>query len=401
MAPHPFVGNLLRFSRTLRAAGLPLTSGQSLELARALELVDVGDRDQVFHAARSLLVHRREDLALFEILFDRFWRAGDPDEAAGGASPRAQDGPERPTRERLDGLRLRSAPSGDARDEVEAWDRSNTVSDREVLRHKDFAEMSAAELAELRRLILELRWPASLRRTRRWSSDPRGERLHLRKIVREAARTGGVPLRLARQRRKLERRPIVLIADVSGSMEKYSRIALQFFYAAFHGLGKGEVEAFAFGTRLTRLTPFLRQRNVDRALEAASAEILDWSGGTRIGESLGSYNRQWGRRLSRRGAVILVISDGWERGDVTRLEREMRHLHGRCHRLVWLNPHAGRAGYEPRVQGMSAALPWVDDFLPIHNLDSLRSLARRLGELPERKTGLRIDPAESFPVPAR
>ncbi len=394
MQASPLLANLLLFGRTLRAVGLPVAHSQSLDFARALELVEVGSRDQVFHAARSFLVNRKEELELFELVFDRFWRLWREDSNAG-------DGRKAPAAPRFDpaGLpRFRnvaylgaSLAAGSGRDdvEIEVRDRTQTFSPEEVFQRKDFSEMSAAELDELRRLIIGMRWRVSLRRTRRWTADSRGTRLHLRRVLRDAVQSGGTPLDLARRRRKTKRRPIILLADISGSMEKYSRIILQFFYGALHGLGAGDVECFVFGTRLTRITSSLRIRNVDRALHDASAEIPDWSGGTRIGESLGAFNRHWARRVLRRGAIVLIVSDGWERGDVRVLQREMRHLQHRCHRLIWLNPHVGRPGYQPLVEGVRAALPFVDDFLPIHNLRSLRALVEVLAEVPERKKGLR------------
>ncbi len=390
MPASPFLANILLFGRTLRAVGLPVTHSQSLDFARALELVDVGSRDQVFHAARSFLVNRKEELELFELLFDQFWRfrGTKADHGEGQKTPAApRFDPSGPPRFRI--LSYLGAGSGRTDVEIEVRDRSQTFSSEEVFQYKDFSEMSAAELDELRRLILGMRWRASLRRTRRWKADSRGTRLHLRRVLRDAVQYGGTPLHLARRRRKIKRRPIILLADISGSMEKYSRIILQFFYGALHGLGAGDVECFVFGTRLTRITSSLRIRNVDRALRDASAEILDWSGGTRIGESLGAFNRHWARRVLRRGAVVLIVSDGWERGDVTVLRREMRYLHHRCHRLIWLNPHVGRPGYQPLVEGMVNALPFVDDFLPIHNLNSLRALVEILADIPERKKGLR------------
>ncbi len=202
-------------------------------------------------------------------------------------------------------------------------------------------------------------------------------------MLREAAKHGGALIDLAHLSRKIKQRPMVLLADVSGSMERYTRILLQFFYGMSHSLER--VESFVFGTRLTRITTQLKLRNIDRALAAASAQVVDWSGGTRIGESLQAFNRLWSRRVLRRGAVVILISDGWECGDVTRLRREMRHLAHRCHRLVWLNPRLGNPRYEPAVQGMSAALPFVDDFLPIHNLESLQALADHLVSLPDRR----------------
>ncbi|MFQ5526222.1 MAG: VWA domain-containing protein [Thermoanaerobaculia bacterium] len=393
MRPGPFLENLLLFGRTLRLAGLPVSPGQTLDFARALELVDIGDRTQVFHAASSFLVSRREEMELFELLFDRFWSRH-----ATGEAGEAQPSPAAPRHDPEIPERLRSVSYLAARArptdlEIELRDRSRTYSDEEVLQHKDFARMSAEELDALRRLILEMRWRASLRRTRRWAQDPKGPRVHLRRMLRDAAKHDGVPLRLARRHPKSKRRPIVLLADISGSMEKYSRIILQFFWGALHGLGAGDVECFVFGTRLTRITPAMRIRNVDRALEDAASEILDWSGGTRIGESLGTFNRHWARRMLRRGAVVVIVSDGWERGDVSGMRREMRYLHHRCHRVIWLNPHVGQPGYRPLVEGMVNALPFIDDFLPIHNLNSLRALAEALASVPSRKTLPRLQRA--------
>ena len=212
--------------------------------------------------------------------------------------------------------------------------------------------------------------------------------LHLRRILRDAAKHDGTPLKLRRLRPKIKQRPIVLLADISGSMDKYSRLLLHFFYAAVQGLE--EVECFVFGTRLTRITQHLRVRNVEIAVEQAAREILDWAGGTRIGDSLAAFNRQWSRRVLRRGAVVIVASDGWERGDAGRLRREMRYLNHRCHRLIWLNPHLGHPEYQPLVEGMAAALPYVDDFLPVHNLRSLRDFAAALESLPARRTPISV-----------
>ncbi|HWQ13370.1 MAG TPA: VWA domain-containing protein, partial [Roseiflexaceae bacterium] len=188
--------------------------------------------------------------------------------------------------------------------------------------------------------------------------------------------------RLTWQRRKVKPRPLVLIADISGSMEQYARLLLQFLYGVAHS--RPRVECFVFGTRLTRVTPQLRLRNVDRALDDAAREVMDWAGGTRIGESLHAFNRRWARRVLGRGALTLVISDGWERGDPQLLARELRFLQARCHRLIWLNPLAGRATYRPLVAGMRAALHYVDDFLPIHNFQSLTALEQHLRTLDAR-----------------
>jgi uncharacterized protein with von Willebrand factor type A (vWA) domain len=263
--------------------------------------------------------------------------------------------------------------------EIDVTDKSETYSAVEVLQQKQFSEMTPEELDTIKKIIQVMQWQVSLRQTRRRVSDPRGKVLHLRRVMRSAAKHGGVAWNLSWQNRKIKQRPVVLIADISGSMERYSRLLLQFFYSVTHSLR--DVESFVFGTRLSRLTAQLKLKNIDRAIEQTGHEVVDWSGGTRIGECLRSFNRQWSRRVVRRGAVVIIVSDGWERGDVSVLKQEMRYLKRRCHRLIWLNPLLGNQGYQPLVEGMAAALPYIDDFLPIHNLQSLRALSDHLAKL--------------------
>ena len=375
-----FLRNVLLFGRALRKAGVAVSLEQTLSFARALEHVDIARRDQVFHAARSFLVNRREDLALFGSVFDQFWLGivnKDPLEAL-RITPQRQPG----ERRRYAAGFLGARRPGESV-EVEIADRAGTYSPDETLRQKDFSLLTAEETEEVQRLIRETRWGLSLRRTRRMVPGRRGPKIHLRRMLRDAAKFDGVPPSIHRLRAKLKQRPVVLLADISGSMEKYSRLIVQFFFAASHSLR--DVECFVFGTRLTRITHQLKLRNADRALEQAARKILDWSGGTRIGESLATFNRHWGRRVLRRGTVVVIVSDGWERGDVGDLSRQMQRLHRRCYRLIWLNPYVARPGYEPRVAGMSAALAYVDDFLPMHNLNSLRALSERLEDLPTRR----------------
>lgn len=379
-AASPIVGNLLLFPRALRAAGIPVSLGQTLCFVRALDWLQIGDRRQIYHAGRALLVTRREDLALYDAVFESFWKRRS--QVPGGRTRRPA--PPRPRQRPFTVVNYMAVKAGLFGEEIEVTDRSGTFSGEEVLRSKDFAAMTPEELAEIRRLIETLRFSASRRRTRRQVSDAGGRSLDLRRTLRSAARHGGVALHLLRQSAKVKERPLVLLADVSGSMEKYSRLVLQLFFSLSHSLKN--VESFVFGTRLTRITPHLKLRNVDRAVDEAAREVVDWSGGTRIGASLGVFNRRWSRRVLRRGAVVVVVSDGWERGDAELLEREMRYLKHRSHRLIWLNPLVGRAGYEPRAAGMAAALPFVDDLLAAHNLDSLEQLARLLGSLPERRS---------------
>ncbi len=379
MSEQPFLDNALLFTRALKAAGLPITPTQAADFCQGLTLIDIGRREQVFHAARSLLVTHREHLALFETLFNLYWRS-----AAWGAGGHGQKMPvaprhNRPREHRATLAALMAARARPADPELDLTDRSASYSGVELLQRKDFGAMTPEELETIKRLMEAMRWRVSLRRTRRLVVDPKGARLHLRRCLRSAGQTGGVPLRLSWQSPKIKQRPLVLLADISGSMEKYARLVLQFFYCVSHSL-RG-VETFVFGTRLTRITPALKLKNIDQAINQAAREVIDWSGGTRIGDSLQQFNRQWSRRVLRRGSIVIVISDGWERGDVSRLAEGMRFLQRRCHRLIWLNPLSGQAGYTPRVEGMAAALPFIDDFLPIHNFQSLTALADHLASL--------------------
>jgi uncharacterized protein with von Willebrand factor type A (vWA) domain len=262
---------------------------------------------------------------------------------------------------------------------VDAADKTGSFSPTELLQRKEFTTMTPEELETVKKLIQAMQWRVSLRQSRRYIPDRRGHQLDLRQLLRSYARHGGIPFKLTWKSRKVKPRPVVALADISGSMEKYSRLLLQFHYSMLRGLT--DVECFVFGTRLTRITPQLRARNIDRAINEAARSVVDWAGGTRIGESLRAFNRHWSRRVLRRGAIVLIISDGWERGDVSLLRQEMRYLQHRCHRLIWLNPLLGKAAYQPLVEGMAAALPFIDDFLPCHNLQSLETLAEHLANL--------------------
>lgn len=393
-APSPLVANLLVFPRMLRQAGLPVSPEQVLNFLQALDWIDLGRRKQVFYAARSLLVTRGEHLRLFADLFEQFWSLHRRETSRPGQkAPRAprHDVPERP----FDIATYMAFKARAFDPEIEVADKAKSFSSVEALRRKDFSSLTSEELETLRRLMEGMRWRFSQRRTRRREAHRRGTAVHLRRAFRQVVRHGGLALEIPRWRRRLKPRPLVLLADISGSMEKYSRLLLQFFYSISRSLPA--TEAFVFGTRLSRITPHLKLRNVDRALDEAAREVVDWAGGTRIGGSLGAFNRRWAKRVLRRGAAVVIVSDGWERGSGTALAKEMAYLQRRCYRLVWLNPLAGRDRYEPLVEGMAAALPYVDDFLPVHNLQSLEELAFHLAALPGRSTRRRsaVDPARA------
>lgn len=350
-----------------------------MEFTRGLSLIDIGQRDQVYYTARGLLVTRQENLRLFDAIFNQFWRLHNKDTWSRGQ--KAPVAPRHQPREQkqLNMMTLMADKARQADLEIDVADKSETFSNAEILQLKEFAEMTPEELDAVKRLIQEMQWQVSLRRTRRRVLASRGNYLHLRRAMRSAAKYGGIPLHLSWQTQKIKRRPVILLADISGSMEKYARLLLQFFYSVSHSLKN--VECFVFGTRLTRITNQIKLKNIDRAIQEAAFEVMDWSGGTRIGESLNTFNRQWGRRVLRRGAIVILVSDGWERGDVSLLKQEMRYLQHRCHRLIWLNPHLGKPNYQPLVEGMAAALPFIDDFLPVHNLQSLIMLSEHLAKL--------------------
>lgn len=377
-----FVRSIIAFGRALRRAGMQVVPQQLADLARGLALVGIHDRDAVRRTARALLVTRREDIETFEFLFNAFWR--DPD----SPPPGARRAPRAPRHDAASQGRFTIATYGAFRDRlhlpaVDVSDRAGTWADEEVLQSKAFSAMSPDELDAVRRLMEDVRWSLPARVTRRRVADDAGDTIDLRRVLRETARLGALPAALPRRRRTLEQRPLVLIADISGSMERHSRLLLQFMHAVLRSLP--HVETFVFGTRLTRITPQLRARNIDRAIDDAARHVMDWSGGTRIGECLGEFNRRWARRVLGRGAIVVILSDGCDRGDSVQLARELRQLALRCHRLIWLNPHVGHAAYAPRAAGMAAALPHIDDLLSVRDLRSLATFAHTLRHLPRTR----------------
>jgi uncharacterized protein with von Willebrand factor type A (vWA) domain len=369
----------VRFARTLRAAGLGVSSSQLEAFMRSFRWLDPCSRGDVYHAARTTLLTRREDLALFERVFASFW-GGVASVGRGNKLPLAPR-QRRDSRPALAMLMSERAHAGDPA--LELADRSHTASDDELLRRKDFALMTPLELAAVRRLFELRRWAFASRVTRRKVARKSGPELDLRRVPALAARAGGVVLTLPRRAPKIKQRPLVILADISGSMDLYARVLLQFMHVLRQRLS--DVETFVFATRLTRVTNELGLSNVDHALDEVSASVVDFASGTRIADSLHTFNTDWAGRVLSRGAVVLVMSDGWERGRAEVLEKEMRILKERCQRLIWLNPRLGHPSYEPRVLGMAAALRSVDDFLSCHDMQSLEAVAKHLAALPRRR----------------
>ena len=374
--------NLLVFGRLLRALGLVVHVGRLLDTAEALQHVNLGAREDVYHTCRCLLVHRCDDLTLFDRAFDAFWRvhgAGllqarrrSGGGSRGGDQPVSAPGSVVMAGVAIAGVALEAGEAEAASRGLQTWSDSGTLA------HKDFAEFSPEEIAMARAALDRLRWTPGERRTRRWVAG-RGSRVDLRRALAQSVRTAGDVFRLPGRRRLMRPRPVVLLCDISGSMEHYSRLLLHFAHAL--GRRHRRVEAFVFSTELTRVTPALRARRLDDAVSEVARSVHGWSGGTRIGEALRQFHQRWARRALQGGAVVLLISDGWDRGDPMVLRDQIKRLQRRCHRLIWLNPLIGTVDYAPLTRGLQAALPFVDHFLPARTLTNLADLALHLNTL--------------------
>jgi uncharacterized protein with von Willebrand factor type A (vWA) domain len=365
---------LVAFSRLLREGRVECGPGRLQDAVRALEVVDITSRTDVYWALRCTLISRHDDVDVFDAAFAAFW-----DGAPVAASERGRE-IRQPS---AGGQRIGAGQDlaadradGGADSAAERAERGTAWSAVERLRRLDFTEYGPEELRRARRLVERVARAAPHRRSRRLEAAHDGRKLDARRTLQSAMRTGGHPLERSWRRRRLVPRKLLFLVDVSGSMEPYARATIMFLQAAV-GPGR-KVEAFTFGTRLTRVTGQLEGRDPDRALRAASETVPDWAGGTRIGENLRAFNDRGACRGLVRGAVVVIVSDGWERGDPQLLAAEMRRLHRAAHVVVWVNPLAAEPGFEPLAQGMAAALPHVDVFAPAHDLASLAALATHL-----------------------
>jgi uncharacterized protein with von Willebrand factor type A (vWA) domain len=382
------------FGRALRAAGLQVDLGAAMAFARALGLVDLGRREQVRDAGAAIFVRRRDDREVYDRVFAQFWRrrgrklpATRPDAPVNPDAERDEDGEPGASDEAAEGrestlaeiARLGVQESVDVEDgeqiegetiSPDAWSRG------EILRHRDFDRMTSAELRDAERFVDLLRPRLEKRRTRRHELHPHGRRLAPRAMYRRNLATGELTDWVWRRPIR-EPRQLVILCDISGSMERHSRLLLRFVQALARE-NEVRTESFVFGTRLTRVTRLMKDRDRDRALARVADTVTDWAGGTRIGESFRQFNHNWARRTLRSSGVVIVVSDGWDRGDPSLVAAETARLRRNCHRLVWLNPLASSPGYQPLAAGMKAAYPFIDDFLPAGTLASLERLGRVL-----------------------
>jgi uncharacterized protein with von Willebrand factor type A (vWA) domain len=394
------LGEAVGFGRSLRAARLSIDLGAAVDFARALTLVDIADREQVRAAGAALFVRRRDDRPVYDAAFDRWWRrragsagqeftpsalrrdeeAATEEEAPGTTPP--ESGSERATvRPEERGTPIPSDSNEDADEEapIEGVVVSPDAYSRgEVLRHREFDRMTPTELREAERLVDLLVPRLERRRTRRYELHNHGRRLAPRAMFRRNLGTGGQLLSWVWRRQIREPRSLVVLCDISGSMERHSRLLLRFIQA-LSAASEVHTESFVFGTRLTRVTRLMRDRDRDRALSRVADTVNDWAGGTRIGDSFRTFNQRWARRSLRTSGVVIVVSDGWDRGDPAIVAAETARLRRNCHRLVWLNPLAGTPGYQPLAGGMRAAYPYIDDFLPAGTVASLERLGEILG----------------------
>jgi len=390
------VENLTLFARTLRAAGLPVGPGRILEALRAVEAVGIERRDDLYWALHAVFVNRKDQQPLFDQAFHVFWR-----------NPRILDrvmqmllpelrtqGDDKQQREelrrRLAEAMKQEMPGADSEEpeqEEHELDAALTWSQQDVAQTKDFEQMSTQELERAKQAIKALQLPIDLVRTRRFRAARTPGRADMRRTMRAALRSGSgdIPIKWRRQQKRPP--PLVLICDISGSMARYSRMVLHFMHQVTND--RDRVHSFVFGTRLTNITHYLRHKDVDQALEKVGQTVTDWEGGTRIGACLHDFNRLWARRVLGQGAVVLLITDGLDRDNADGLTSEVERLHKSCRRLIWLNPLLRYEGYAPKSLGAQAILPHVDEFRPVHNLESLSDLAEALSRpLGRRREGV-------------
>ena len=370
---HGFTTVLVDFGRALRAKGLAIGSGDILSYCSALAPLDPTDLVDLYWAGRTTMIVRREDIPVYDEVFRSFFLASDS-----------------PVQKMLK-VKAQSAAQAEAPFEIPATEPSGKeqqeetllglmASNVETLKHRSFGECTEEELAAIRRIMARIKFTPPKRRTRRTKTASDGRKPDMRRTIRESLRTNGEMVDLYWRRRRVRLRPLILILDVSGSMSDYSRALLQFAYSAKRASQK--VEVFCFGTRLSQVTKPLQSRKPDEALERAAKLVVDWEGGTRIGDSIDKFVRKWGRRGMCRGGVVVICSDGLDRGDPELLSDSMERLSRLCHKIVWMNPHKGdNADYVPQTVGMMAAEPHIDVLLSGHDLSSLEELAALLPKL--------------------
>ncbi|MBV9689714.1 MAG: VWA domain-containing protein [Ktedonobacteraceae bacterium] len=417
---------LTEFGRLLWEVGINVGPRQMLDLAETLDYIDITNKEDFYNTLKCCLLVKHEQEPIFDQMFHYYWFMRDKqqqsEQAKKGAVKREDRQMRLPPSElkrlaehlntnrdprsgthEMERARRKAQPSEKGEDDDCAEPESTAYSAVERLRKKNFENFTWDEVQQAKRLMAEMRWNLGMRATRRKAPARAGSYPDMRRIVRRNLKYGAELIELTWREIKYKPRPLVIICDISGSMSLYSRLLLHFIHTISNGLLR--VETFVFSTRLTRITRQLKKRDVDDAVRDVSKNVEDWSGGTRIGDALHYFNHRWAKRVLGRGAVVLIISDGWDRGDAPMLETEMDRLQHSCHRLIWLNPLLGSEDYRPLTIGMKTALPFIDDFLPSHNLDSLIELGNLLSSIddqrPVRNAAARRKAVQAWSKPRR
>ena len=404
-----FLYRLTEFGRILWEVGINVGPRQMLDLSETIKYIDVTNKEDFYHTLKCCLLSRHEQEPIFDQMFGYYWflreNMNKQQDKSNGTARRDDRQMRLPPseRKRLAEHMNASEQRKELRSEMRQTERRRKPDPRnqddddddvgnpqgtaysaiEQLRKKDFENFTWDEVQEAKRLMAEMRWHLGMRPTRRKSPARHGSYPDMRRMVRRNLKYGAEMIELTWRETKRKPRPLVIICDISGSMSLYSRLLLHFIHTISNGLMN--VETFVFGTRLTRITRQLKKRDVDDAVRDVSKSVQDWSGGTRIGDALHFFNHKWAKRVLGRGAVVLIISDGWDRGDASTLQLEMDRLQHSCHRLIWLNPLLGSPDYRPLTIGMKTALPFIDNFLPSHNLDSLIDLGNLLSTIDDSR----------------
>lgn len=371
------LNQIVRFSQSLHGAGMPVNSANLIDLCRCMSFIDIRNRQDFHAAARATLISSQRDIAVFDQAFSEFWfQPGEPDdelqdslEESGAREPGAE---KKIQEQRLEG----GADEEEQEQQEKPEDALPAYSPDEALMKKDFALMSDQEIEQARRLVVALIAIMANYQSRRREASQKGSELNLRKMLRQNAFYAQDELKLFYRKKKIKKIKLMLLCDVSGSMERYSRFLIQFIYAMRQQLASLDVAVFS--TRMTVISDFLHRQSVEQSLRDISANVRDWGGGTNIGGSLREFNRRFARDAIAAHTVVIILSDGWDRGDATLMRAEMQQLHRRVHKLLWLNPLLGDANYQPLCRGIQTALPFIDHFLPAHNLESFAQLIRLL-----------------------
>ena len=381
------------FGRFLRQAGCQVGTGEIMGAIEATSIIDVHNREDFYQALKACFITNHKMIPLFDQLFNLYWRNPDKIENVSDIlrklfesqlkqedSISSKDQVKELYNKRIKELRKKTSDEETEEKELDVF----LYSPEEVLREKRFDAYNSEEFEEAKRFISQWKWGFGERTLCRLQKSSKPYRLNIRDTIRNNIFPAQDFIELHWKNRKTKQRPLVVLTDISGSMDHYSRILLHFIFT-IHSINN-RLEAFTFGTRLSRITHYLRQKDANDALELVNEAVQDWSGGTKIGETLAHFNRIWARRVLSGGAVVLIISDGWDTGNIELLNKEAARLHRSCHRLIWLNPNLGYEDFQPLTHGLQAIQPHVDEFLPIHNLNSLTDLVNHLSNLSKRST---------------